>query len=445
MVYPPERLASAFELIGSTFLDEHHNTQKALEYWRAACDIRQKFGLDPPGLPAPQHGAAAPSDQASVDATSSRSASSGLLPQWVFGGTREFRSRQELEQMALDLDELRAQSLRICHRILGPSHKDLIYRLMYRGAAYADSLQYQHCIDLWRYALELRLAKDSVLYCDTCFTAQALVKLYLDLYEKNGHVNGVNGHQGAPQPAIGGRHPEQPQQRQMQQQQQRHQQQQRQLQQQQVRLSDVLDTVELLVRDLPEAWACLQELPMHKRQQDSYNKVLKVIAHLLHLVACLVPPPGNNDRLQGRAAGGLPGGRRCINGLQASGSFAQQQHTVRLGRNRKRGAADSCPLEDEEWASAQVGLDVRKRVHRIVRQIDPRTTAGDSLLHLCCMKGNFLRGQTLFEEMDISFFPSVPLVKLLVECGAKINALNLAANTPLHTASIPANFNQEVT
>ena len=47
-----------------------------------------------------------------------------------------------------------------------------ISRLMYRGAAYADSLQYQHCINLWKYALELRVAKDSILFCDTCFTAQ---------------------------------------------------------------------------------------------------------------------------------------------------------------------------------------------------------------------------------------------------------------------------------
>ena len=28
-----ERLASAFELLGSTFLDEHHETQLALQYW----------------------------------------------------------------------------------------------------------------------------------------------------------------------------------------------------------------------------------------------------------------------------------------------------------------------------------------------------------------------------------------------------------------------------
>ena len=50
---------------------------------------------------------------------------------------------------------------------------------MYRGAAYADSLQYQHCIDLWKYALELRVAKDSILFCDTCFTAQVGCYCYL--------------------------------------------------------------------------------------------------------------------------------------------------------------------------------------------------------------------------------------------------------------------------
>ena len=48
---------------------------------------------------------------------------------------------------------------------------------MYRGAAYADSSHYSVCIRLWRYALQLRIEKDSLLYGDTCFTALALVKL----------------------------------------------------------------------------------------------------------------------------------------------------------------------------------------------------------------------------------------------------------------------------
>jgi hypothetical protein len=88
---------------------------------------------------------------------------------------------------------------------------------------------------LWKYALELRVEKDTILYCDTCFTAQALVKLYLDLHEKNS--------QG--------------------------------LLTTQIRLEDVISTVELLVRDLPECSKLLEVAPQFRRQQDSYDKVIK--------------------------------------------------------------------------------------------------------------------------------------------------------------------------
>lgn len=55
---------------------------------------------------------------------------------------------------------------------------------MYRGASYADMMRYQRCIDLWRRALEIRVEKDSILYSDTCFTAQALVRLMINYNEK---------------------------------------------------------------------------------------------------------------------------------------------------------------------------------------------------------------------------------------------------------------------
>lgn len=87
----------------------------------------------------------------------------------------------------------------VCERILGVYHKDMLFRLMYRGAAYADALQYQRCIDLWRYALEVRVAKDSILFNDTCFTAQALVRLYLDLHERRTGNQNENWAQQGPQ------------------------------------------------------------------------------------------------------------------------------------------------------------------------------------------------------------------------------------------------------
>lgn len=55
---------------------------------------------------------------------------------------------------------------------------------MFRGASYADMRLFQRCIDLWRRALEIRVEKDSILYSDTTFTAQAIVRFMVDYNEK---------------------------------------------------------------------------------------------------------------------------------------------------------------------------------------------------------------------------------------------------------------------
>jgi len=316
--YTPERVASAFELLGSTFLDEHHDVAKALKHWRAACGVRDRFNVAKPVLPA----------------------------KLQYRYTEEFTSRHELDPLALDMDAIKMQSLLICERCLGTKHKDMIYRLMYRGAAYADSLQFQHCIDLWKYALELRVAKDSILFCDTSFTAEALVKLYLDVYDK--HAEGILNIS--------------------------------------VQLEDVVSTIELLVKDLSDCSRLLSLAPQFNKQQQAYDKVLKIITHLLHLVTCL-----------------------------------------------------QTAEEDKEHF-----IEIRRRIHTVVHVVDPRTTAGDSLLHLSVMKNNTLRSQNLFEEAKQAFFPSVQVTKLLVECGAKINALNMTDTMPLHTASLPQNYRQEI-
>jgi len=325
VVYTPERIASAFELIGSTFLDEHHDNQKALQYWRTACDLRENFQL------------------------TKTVCQRNLQP--CYRGEVEFSNREELESMCLDWDRLRVQSLLICQRILGTSHKDMIWRLIYRGASYADSLQFQRCIDLWKYALELRVRRDSILWCDTCFLGQTLARLLCNLHSKYVDVNERSIDQD-------------------------------------VRIEDIMTTVELLVNDMPECHAMLKVFPVYKRQQDSYNRIMNIISHLLHLLTLVID----------RGGGG----------------------------------------SDEDLTA------VKRRVHAVVSKIDPRTTHGDTLLHMACMRKNKLRDQQLFEESTVNFFPSPGVVKLLVECGAKTNVTNSIANTPLHTASLACNFNQEI-
>lgn len=315
--YTPERIASAFELLGGTFLDEHHDSQRAIQYWARACEERERAGLT----------------------------KQIRLPKKQFRYASEFTNRAELEAVSLDLDSLRLQSLIICERILGTQHKDMIYRLMYRGAAYADSLQYHHCIDLWKYALELRIAKDTILYCDTCFTAQALVKLFLDLNEK--HCKGLIATS--------------------------------------VRPEDVVHTIELLLGDLSRSAALLEVAPIYKRQQESWDKVLRILSHLLLLTTQL----------------------------------SREPHTE---------------------------LPLRKSIHQLVSVMDPRTTQGDSLLHLSVSKSNTLKTQAFFEDgsQKSELFPSLPVATLLVECGARLNATNALESTPLHTAACLPNFQKEV-
>lgn len=102
----------------------------------------------------------------------------------AYGNVTEFSTLSELDNIAADVDAMRIQSLLICERVLGIQHTDTLFRLMFRGASYADSMRFQRCIDLWRLALEIRVNTHSILYSDTCFTAQALVRLMLDLQDK---------------------------------------------------------------------------------------------------------------------------------------------------------------------------------------------------------------------------------------------------------------------
>ena len=89
---------------------------------------------------------------------------------------------------------------------------------------------------MWRYALELRIHKDSLLHSEACFGAQALVRLYLDLHEK--YSNGIL--------------------------------------REELRYQDVIETIRLLVEQFPSSMQYLSIRPVFKRQQDNFDKILKV-------------------------------------------------------------------------------------------------------------------------------------------------------------------------
>ncbi|KPJ10037.1 Protein fem-1-like CG6966 [Papilio machaon] len=219
----PARVADAYELLGATQLDEFNDLTATLISWRRATAIRHAYG--PYIGKQPQR-----------------------PPQPALGNAREWRTSAELEALAVDVDAVRTQALLVAERVLGPAHKDTIFRLMYRGASYADAFRYQRCIDLWTWALQIRLEKDSLLFSDaptdTCHTASALTRLLLDA-----HGSRLERARGLP------------------------------------RHVDVVRVFALLAEHLPACRRALDARPVHKKQAETFDRALRCVTHLLHLLA----------------------------------------------------------------------------------------------------------------------------------------------------------------
>lgn len=218
--YPPERLADAYELLGSTLLDEFNDVNAALAAWRRATALRMSQA--PPLAKRPRRPPPPPS---------------------ALGDAREWRSLPELLAAATDMDALRTQSLLVAYRVLGPDHKDTVFRFMYRGASYADAFRYQKCIDLWTWALQIRIEKDSLLYTDTCHTACALTRLMLDA-----HSGRLERGRGLPAHA------------------------------------DVVRVFRLLAADLVGCRRLLDVRPVFKTQAETFDRALRCVTHLVYLL-----------------------------------------------------------------------------------------------------------------------------------------------------------------
>ncbi|XP_064195127.1 protein fem-1 homolog A [Anguilla rostrata] len=128
-----EERVDALELLGATFVDKKRDLLGAMRYWRRALELRQPgdrtgaLSKPPPGPPVPAYDCA-----------------------------QEVTTTEELEALITDPDEMRMQALLVRERILGPSHPDTSYYIRYRGAVYADSGNFERCISLWKYALDMQ-------------------------------------------------------------------------------------------------------------------------------------------------------------------------------------------------------------------------------------------------------------------------------------------------
>jgi len=331
--YTSERKAEMHELMGSTFLDEHHDIQMAISFWKLAISLRLSENLGKPVL------TYSPLYTRIVDNVTGQKIE-----------VKEFQTLEELENISTDMEQMRIVSLLIAERILGCAHKDVIFRIMYRGAAYADLQMYPLCISLWIYALQLRINKDSILYGDSCFTALALIRLYLDLDRNRDIEREMGASPGQLQETLS--------------------------------IEDLMGTFDLLVSQLPDASKLVRVRPIFKRQQESYDRCLRCCTHLLYL---LLKVPKKTP---------------------------------------------------SQWAK------LRATTRRLVNFGVRMCATGDTILHMAVSRTNIVRSHFFLDDHQVYVFPNFEVAKFMIDCGADVNALNDARQTPLHIVLNGDNYDQ---
>ncbi|KAK3791282.1 hypothetical protein RRG08_012470 [Elysia crispata] len=122
----------ALELLGSTYIDRKRDYIAALEVWQRAMRLRFE------------------------DATQTFPKPTDIKPVEAYEYATEAHTCKMLDDLVSDPDGMRMQALLVRERILGPAHPDTSYYIRYRGALYADMGNFDRCISLWMYALEMQ-------------------------------------------------------------------------------------------------------------------------------------------------------------------------------------------------------------------------------------------------------------------------------------------------
>lgn len=295
-----EAAVEALELLGATYVDKKRDLLGALKHWRRAMELRHQGGAY---LPKPEP------------------------PQLVlaYDYSREVSTAEELEALITDPDEMRMQALLIRERILGPSHPDTSYYIRYRGAVYADSGDFERCIRLWKYALDMQQSHLEPLSPMTSSSFLSFAELF-------SYVLQDRAAKGNPGTQIG--------------------------------FSDLMGVLAKGVREVERAL----QLPKEPGDSAQFTKALAIILHLLYLLEKVEASP-------------------------------EQEHLK------------------------------HQTVYRLLK-CTPRGKNGFTPLHMAVDKET-----TNVGRYPVGRFPSLPVVKVLLDCGADPDSRDFDNNTPLHIAA----------
>ncbi|XP_072291040.1 protein fem-1 homolog B [Eucyclogobius newberryi] len=292
----PKSRIEALELLGASFANdrENYDIQKTYHYLHAAMTERHR---DPERLILKQR----------------------LPPVEAYGRRRECETLEELENIRVDRDALHMEGLMIRERVLGSDNVDVSHPIIYRGAVYADSMEFDHCIKLWLHALRLRQRGNRNTHKDLLRFAQVFSQM-VHLREP---LNAVSVEQ--------------------------------------VMSCSVLEIQRSVSRVDSASEA---ELP---QAQDNFESNIFTFLYL----ACI-----------------------------STKTVCSEEHRARMN----------------------------KHIYDLIR-LDPRSRDGSTLLHLAISSSTPVDD---FHTNDVCSFPNAQVTKLLLDCGAAVNAVDHEGNTPLH-------------
>ncbi|XP_077373961.1 protein fem-1 homolog B [Festucalex cinctus] len=299
----PARRAEALQLLGASFANdrENYDLDKTYRYLRAAMEERRRHGL--PDRP----GAAAAAAEA-------------------YGGRPECRTPAELDAIRSDRDALHMEGLMVRERILGADSADVAHPVIYRGAVYADGMEFERCVRLWLHALRLRQRARRGTHKDLLRFAQVFSQM-LHLKEP------LDAH--AVEQVLG---------------------------------CSALEIGRSMARAHSRACAQSEGDADWAQAADNYESNVFTFLYL----ACIATKTACADE-----------------------------------RQRAR---------------------INKHVYDVVR-MDPRARDGATLLHLAISSSTPVDD---FHTNDVCGFPNAQVTKLLLDCGARVDAVDGEGNTPLH-------------
>ena len=223
----------ALELLGATYVDKKRDMLGALKFWKLA--MAERYCIDKARLNKP----------------------SGASPIPAYENAIEVQTVDELNELISDPDSMRMQALLIRERILGPAHPDTSYYIRYRGAVYADMGNFERCIILWMYALDMQQKILEPLSPMTQSSFLSFAELFSFMMTDSRHWRARV-----------------------------------------VAFKDMMVVFRKSVYELGVGMTSMAKVPMTERDTTHFNRLLVIIMHLISLMCVVLPKATDDERLQ---------------------------------------------------------------------------------------------------------------------------------------------------